>query len=417
MSTDRELDDRLAAVAGIRDADLPALPEEFLRFVTKEADEPASVIAAGQLAAEARTAPPRRRRPSRRTFVRAGAGVLVIAAAWTTAVVVDEPGQPRPPVATPAPATVEPTPLPLDPPGGLTLVAAEAITFPYSLDPAPEGLTPVLTGGGGLEVFGRIEPVTHSATYRSADDLGFGFTVSPGDPRVPQPGVLQEPPYSEAEIDERGTVTVAGRPADFVRATFGEPDCRAVPTTPGQEDEPEEICSDRYAELYWQRPDGKWLAVYGQGDRYGDETALVQVAESVVDRPQPVQLQFGLAPEGWRVSSYESLSNLALVRETDPTNLSERIGVSLQERWRGYDDPSDLMQGMAEDEPVEEVTVKGDPALLVSVPDHAAAPGSGKRTWNLAAQFPDGVQFLFQAPDTLTREDVLAMAEGLTYAP
>ena len=35
--------------------------------------------------------------------------------------------------------------------------------------------------------------------------------------------------------------------------------------------------------------------------------------------------------------------------------------------------------------------------------------------WHLAAQFSDGPQFMFQAPDTLTREDVLAMAEALTY--
>jgi hypothetical protein len=56
--------------------------------------------------------------------------------------------------------------------------------------------------------------------------------------------------------------------------------------------------------------------------------------------------------------------------------------------------------------------VNGEPARLVSVPDHFT---EGRRMWYLAAQFADGPQFLFQAPDTLTREDVLAMAEGLTY--
>jgi hypothetical protein len=37
--------------------------------------------------------------------------------------------------------------------------------------------------------------------------------------------------------------------------------------------------------------------------------------------------------------------------------------------------------------------------------------------WYLAAQFAGGPQFLLQAPDPLTREDVLALAEGLTYTP
>jgi hypothetical protein len=53
----------------------------------------------------------------------------------------------------------------------------------------------------------------------------------------------------------------------------------------------------------------------------------------------------------------------------------------------------------------------------VSVPDHFADPAAGRRMWNLAARFADGPLFLLQAPDTLTREDVLAMAEGLTWTP
>ncbi|TFV51721.1 hypothetical protein [Blastococcus sp. TF02A-35] len=415
MSIDRELDDRLAAASGVRDADLPALPADFLRLVTGP-DEPASVVAARQLAAEARTAP-RRRRPSRRTLVRAGAGVLVLAAAWATAVVVDGPAPVRQPVATPAPATVEPAPLPLDPPGGLTLVGAEAITFPYSLDPAPDGLTPILVRAGGLEMFGAVDPLTYSARYSSEDDPGFTFTVSERDPRVPPPGSYIAPPYTDDEVQDRGTTTVGGRPADFARATLSEPSCTYALASPAQEDEPEELCSDTYAELYWQRADGLWVGVWGWGDRYGSEAALVSVGESIVDRPQPVQLQFGLAPQGWVVSSYESLGNLALIDEADPTNPSERVAVSLLERWRGYDSPDVVLQGMADGNPVEEVTVKGGPARLVSVPDHFADLGTGKRMWYLAAEFPDGTGFLFQAPDTLTRDDVLAMAEGMSYDP
>lgn len=343
MTTDRELDARLSAAAGVRDVDLPPLPEDFLAVLTAGTGEPASVVAARQLVADARTAR-RARCPRRKVLVRAGAGVLVIAASWTTAVVVDTAGGERPPVATPV-ATAE---LPLDPPGGLTLVAAEAVTFPYSLDPAPAGLTPYLTRSGGLESFGTVDPVVYSARYRSAEDPGFGFSVSPGDPRILPPGVFMAPPYTDEEIDERGTVLVAGRPADFVRATFETPDCRYVPATPTQEEEPDQLCSDAYAELVWQRADGQWVALAGQGERYGRETALVEVAESIVDTPQPVALQFGLAPDGWIVSSYESLGNLALVDEANPTSLSDRVAVSLQERWRGYAQPRDVLQGMTD---------------------------------------------------------------------
>jgi hypothetical protein len=415
MITDRELDARVAAAAGARDADLPALPEEFLtvlRAQPEAVEEPASVIAARQLVdARSRHTRPHRRR----ALVRVGAGVLALAAAWTTAVlVVDDHGTDRTPDATPstAPSAVPSDDLPLDPPGGLALVAADAVTFPYSLDPAPEDFTPVLTRSGGLESFGVVDPVVFGALYRSADDLGFAFSVSPGDPRVLPPGVQMSPPYSDDEIEQSGTIPVDGTPADFVRARFDSPDCRAVPTTPTQEEEPEELCTRSYAELYWERADGQWVAVSGWGNRYGVETALVEVAESIVDRPQPVQLQFRLAPEGWAVSSYESLAHLSLVSSAAPTSLSDRISVSLLERWRGYTDPDVVLQGMTDGNPVEEVTVNGEPARLVSVPDHFT---KGRRMWYLAAQFADGPQFLLQAPDTLSREDVLAMAEGITY--
>jgi hypothetical protein len=416
--SDRELDARLSAAAGIRDVDLPALPESFLRELRAGADEPASVVAARQLADEARTRRPLRRR--RRVLVRAGAGVLALAAAWTTAVlVVDGPGTDRTPDAAPstAPSAPPADDVPLDPSGGLTLVAAEAVSFPYSLDPAPEDLTPYLVRTGGLESFGHVDPVAYRADYRSADDPGFSFTVSPGDPRIPPPGAYEAPPYEPEEVLDSGTVEIDGVSAEFVAARFATPDCRYAPSTPTQDDEPGQLCADSYAELYWQRADGLWIGVQGEGDRYGQVPALVRVAESIVDVPQPVQLQFRLAPEGWAVSSYESLANLSLVSEAAPTSLTDRISVSLLERWRGYDDPDDVLQGMTDGNPVEEVTVDGEPARLVSVPDHFADPAAGRRMWNLAARFTDGPLFLLQAPDTLTREDVLAMAEGLTWRP
>ncbi len=449
MTIDRELDALVAAAAGIRDADLPELPEGFLAVVIRSQRgpeevtqlragerEPASVVAARQLADDARSArsgtPRRRRRPTRRSMIRIGAAGLVAAATLTTAVLLDRSGTSGPsgPEVTPeavptssAPAAPSvPAELPLDPPGGLTLVAATAVTFPYTLDPTPRDLTPVLTRSGGLELFGSVEPVTFTAWYHSASDLGFAFTISTRDPQQPPPGAYEAPPYTEEEVVETVPVSIDGVAATFVRADLQSPNCRYAPATPTQDEEPEEICSDSYADIAWQRNDGLFVYLAGQGDRYSRAEALVTVAESIVDRPQPVELQFGLAPQGWAVSSYESLASLTLVSEADPTSLRDRIGISLLERWRGETDPHDALRGMSYGSPVETVTVFGREAALMSVPDPDTGPGvpgheEPRRMWYLAAQFPDGPLFLLQAPDTLSRADVLAMAEALTYSP
>jgi hypothetical protein len=412
--TDAELDARLARAAGIRDSDLPALPADFLAHLRAEA-EPASVLAARQLvtdAQEARTAlRPRRRPAGRKVALRIGAAVLAVAAAWTTAVVVTPDGQ-RPPTARPTtPAPTPPSEWPVDPPGGLTLVAAEAITFPYSLDPVPAGLTPELAHSGGLEMFGTVEPVVWRASYRSADDPGFTFSVSDVDLRE-APGV-EPPQHSGDEVLETGVVSVAGSPADLVRGEYAEPSCGYAAAPPTRADEPDELCSEAFAELTWQRADGQWVSLSGE-DEYSDTDRLVEIGESIVDRPQPASLQVGLAPDGWVVSSYET-GGLTLSGAGDTTDPSNRISVSLLERWRGYAEPGDVLQGMTDGNPVEPVTVNGQPAELVSVPDHFADPREGRRTWYLGARFVDGPLFLLQAPDTLTRDDVLAMAERVTY--
>jgi hypothetical protein len=421
MLTDRELDARLAAASPVRDADLSDLPPEFLRTVRAQAAEPASVVAARQLASDAhegRTAArPRRRRPSRAVFLRVGAGVLAVAAAWTTAVVVHTPDGDRTLRTAPEVTRTPPTAAPSDPPGGLELVATQRITFPFSLDPAPKGLTPSLGLFGGPTPFGT-EPPGWRADYRSADDPGFTFTVTATDPRIPQPGAHEAP---MGTITETGTTSVNGAPAAFDRGTEDPPTCRYAPSTPMQTTEPKQVCSTSFAELYWQRADGRWVHVWGEGDTYGGLPALTEVAASIVDRPQPVPLQVGLSPAGWSVSAYDDGRGLTLISDAAPS-VSNRISVSVQERWRRITKPADVLQGMTDGNPVEQVTVKGLPAELVSVPDHFTGPGfpgreTPRRMWNLAGQFPGGPVFLFQAPDLLSHDDVLAMADQVTYMP
>ncbi|MGI8723131.1 MAG: hypothetical protein ACR2JG_12990 [Geodermatophilaceae bacterium] len=440
MITDRELDAQLVAAALVHDADLPALPEDFLAFLRSETgaehpgthsasgSEPASVIAARQLvsdAKDARTAPrPRRRRPNRKAILRVGAAVLVAAAAWTTAVVVTTPDQDRTPTAAPVPSPTAgpalPTEGPIDPPGGLTLLAAEAITFPYSLDPEPASLTAMLSLYGGITPFGT-EPAAWTASYRSNDDPGFTFSISTQDPREGETGSRPQDYHANDDILESGTVGINGAEADFIRGDYASPSCRKVPGTLGQTEPPAEVCSASFAELFWQRADGQWVYLWGEGDTYSEITELASVAQTIVDRPQPVPLQVGLAPAAWSVSGYEDNSTLTLISDAEPS-ISNRISVSMYGRWQEDYTVPGFLEDMTQGNPVEQVTVQGQPAELVSVPDPFTGPGFAgreekRRMWNVAAQFPDGPVFLLQAPDTLSREDVLAIAEQLTYTP
>ncbi|NEK85071.1 hypothetical protein GCU60_04740 [Blastococcus saxobsidens] len=370
MSTDRELDDRLAAAAGVRDADLPALPDDFLAVLRVDADEPASVVAARQLVADARGARvrPRRRRPSRKLLARAGAGLLVIAAAWTAAVVVDTPDRPGPRQASPTPSVGIEAPV-----EGIRLVAAEAVTFPLSVDPVPEGLTPTFSRWGGV-AFYPGQPLVFSADYSSEDGDRFLVRLFPDDPRAwPDSGWSVDGPVT-------GTVGVDGATAEVRQG-------------------------DGYVTLLWERPDGRWSQVLGEG-AYGGTEAARAVAESIVDRPQPVGLQFGLAPAGWSIGGYEESRSLDLVSDTDPQQL---LRLSLIGREGGLTIDTALL-GEDSVGPAVPVTVKGLEARLALVegdPDF----------WRLVGQFPDGPMFLLVAPQDVTQEQLLAIAEQVTYTP
>ena len=374
MTTDRDLDAQLAGAARVSDADLPALPERFLQtLMTADATEPASVVAARQLvsdAHDARTATRPRRRPGRKAVLRVGAAVLAVAAAWTTAVLVTPRDADAPPSAgTPTPQTSAPA---LEtPPAGITLVAAEEATFPLSLDPVPAGLTATFSQRGGTAYYPG--PLTFTADW-SSDGGRVLIDLFPDDPRQ-----LPEMGWSEQGAPA-GTTTVAGRPAE-VRAAEG------------------------LTTLLWERADGRWTWVLGEGS-YADAAALTAVAESIVDRPQPVGLQFGLAPAGWSVGGYEESRSLDLVSDTDPTQTPLRV--SLQGTVATIDDffADRVLTG-----PAEDVTVQGLPARL-----GLTAPEAGD-SWLLVGRLPAGPLFLMLAPPVLTRDQVLQIAEQITYTP
>jgi hypothetical protein len=388
--SDRDLDAQLAAAGGVSDADLPPLPEGFLAHLADDADaglslvaerpsdEPASVIAARQLVADAREHRGRRR-PSRRTVLRIGAAVVVVAAAWTTAVVVTtDPATDRGDVATPttsAPSS-EPAGTPAD---GIQLVAAEEVAFPFSLDPAPEGLAPELSYWGGVAFYGG--PVVFSASYYAEDPYA--------DPDFVTVGLFEEDPRTldgwSVEGDPVGTVDLGGTRAEVL------PD-------------------EDSARLLWQRPDGRWFQAYG-GGRYAGLDGITAVARTVVDRPQPLGLGLALAPAGWTVGGYEESRSLDLVSDADPAQIPLRVSV-----YGGPEYPATVdspFEDRALVGPVEPVTVKGRPARIALADGYEDEPDS----WLATGQLPDGTMFLMVAPPVLTRDQVLQIAEQVTYTP
>ena len=373
---DAELDTLLAGAAGVRDADLPALPEDFLPLLTRP--EPASVVAARQLVSDAYDARTtgRRRRPGRKAVVRAAVAVVAVAAAWTTAVLVapqdagttpDRTASPTPP----ATGSVEP------PANGITLVAAQQVTFPLSLDPAPEGLTPTFSRFGGTPYYGD-QPLVFTADYASEGGDRVLLELFPADPRrLPDVG------WSE-QGRAAGTATVDGAQAEVRRG-------------------------DGVASLLWERPDGRWVWLLGEG-AHAQPEALGAVADSIVDRPQPVGLQFGLAPAGWSVSGYEESRSLDLTSDTAPQQQPLRLSVFGPGPGLTVDSRFD---GMSLAGPVQQVTIQGLAGRM------ALAQGDvgSSDYWFVVGQLPAGRFFLLLAPEILTQDQVLQIAEQVTYTP
>jgi hypothetical protein len=313
---------------------------------------------------EASGAPARRRlrRPSRRVGVRIVAGAAVTAAAWTAAVVIA------------APDTVGP------PPGSVRLVAFAPPTFPLSLDPVPAGLEPQFDGDRDT---GAI------AAYRDAtQENGFIIWVRDDEPDLDDmPG---------RDVSDVRDVTVAGHDAQLV--TGKENYCDV------DDEGRASHCRKRpFALLITEWRDAQWVSLGGEG-RYGDPERLLQIGDSLVDRPQPVTLQLGLAPQGWSVLSYKMGRVLTLASDTHPDQ-ELSVHLPLPGEVMPADQVTTSIEGPAG--PMRPVVVHGRPAQLVPT-DHG---------WFLQAQFPDGTTFDVQAPKAFTAEQVLQVADQATHNP
>ena len=309
---------------------------------------------------EGRPAARRHRVPSRRLSLRIGAAVVAVAAAWTAAVVTGPGAGP-----------------PAGAPGGVTLVDFAMPAFPLSLPTAPPGTAGPLfggDGGGGT-----------SMSYVGTDDPVHGVTVHVGS---------QAPPLgsddSHGQVVQEA-VTVADRPG---RLTVMNPEFPEAQVT----------------YLDWERVPGQWVTVTGRG-RFGERDTVTALAEALVDSPQPVPLQLRLAPAGWRLDVFKENGRIVrLADDTDP-EVGLTVHVPFPDEVVPVDQWPVLVEGAAE-ESVEELAVLGQPAHVVRT-DH----GGGHEGWYLQARFPDGTVFVVQAPGNLTREQVVQVAEQVTYTP
>ena len=142
----------------------------------------------------------------------------------------------------------------------------------------------------------------------------------------------------------------------------------------------------------------------------GSVDRLLAVADSIVDRPQPATLRMGLAPAGWSVEFFKMGRVLTLVNDSyEQQTLT--VHIPLPEDVLPPDELLDQLMGPIG--PVIPVTVQGRPAYLVRLD----AGYLDQEMWFLQAQFADGTTFTLQAPEAFTQEQVVEMADQVTYNP
>ena len=255
------------------------------------------------------------------------------------------------------------------PAGPVELVAFSTPAFPLSFDRLPDGLTgPALSLDPSFE---RVGPGTAHAGWSDPADPATGIGISVADDEPENMG----DELGEARIgEEKGTV--------YEQTAGAEP----------------------FVTVVWERADDQWVTVGGVG-RYASEQAVVELARQVVDRPIAVPLQLTLAPRGWVLVAYKDDRVVTVADPAGPpaTEAASRtINAYLPQP---PSDPADLSQEVTGGRvPAVELTVHGRPAYLLPTSEGG---------WFLQATMADGTVFVLQTPGDLTREQVVAVAEGV----
>jgi hypothetical protein len=125
-------------------------------------------------------------------------------------------------------------------------------------------------------------------------------------------------------------------------------------------------------------------------------------------------LQLSLAPAGWSVQAYKDDRILSLVDDAHEQHTLS-IHLPLAEEVLPAADVRASIQGPIG--PQLDVTVNGRPAQLVQTRADLLIDGRALVGWYLQAQFEDGTTFVVQAPGSFTQEQVLELAETVTFNP
>lgn len=240
-------------------------------------------------------------------------------------------------------------------PTGVTLVAFQMPVFPLALDPVPAGLK--------APSFSLHDSRFLAVHQDPAGESGVSLSVRDRRPR----------PEFELGEDIR-TVMVHGQPGEL------------------SEFRPQN--GPKSVSVIWEREPGQWVTVTGRG-RFGTEAAVLALADTVVERPQEVPLQVGLAPAGWEVFAFKDDRILTLKDENSDVTMT----VYLAER-----PSSDLLHTVMGAQEVSTVQVNGGEARLVRADEF----------WFLQVPLPDGSAFTLLAPPFMTPDQVVAVGEQVT---
>ncbi len=258
-----------------------------------------------------------------------------------------------------AAAIVTPSLLQVDGAGAVALGDADPLTFPLTPTDVPSGLgRPVVEVDEGFV----------RARYGSARD---GLTVTTD---VDSDEFWDVP-------DDATSVDVAGRDGRTYSGTALDATTIVVPTV----------------SVVWEGQDGDWTRVSGSG-LYADAARVESFAESLRSVPQPVRLALAVAPEGWTVDAYKDDRVVRLAPEAGTVARADG-----QPRRRPGRGPRDRLRGQGRDD---------GPRCTAPTPGWGAAPTDG--SWSRHAA---GQRFSVQAPDRFTREQVVEVADGVTYTP
>jgi hypothetical protein len=322
----------------------------------------------------AATRPRRRlavRPPARRTALRLGAGLVGVAAAWTTAALVVGPddGRPADPGAPSAQVDVDP----------VALVDFDMPVARLALPAPPEGTTGPVYGGDAAGGIG----MTYAGPGDPSDSVFIAVEAAP-DPVV-APETTEQEGQDVLVLDRPGRLTVVNAEADDARTVY----------------------------LTWDRAPGQWVLLMGRG-RFADGGQLTALASALVDSRTPVPVQLSLAPAGYSLDFFKDDGRI--VRLVDDADPARTRGMTIRVPLATEISAAEL-QLATEAGPPEEVTVQGRPASLSATHRGFYESSLADGGWLLEAAFPDGTPFVVEAPGTLTREQVLGMAEEVSYTP